>query len=136
MSLKDNLPKTVKQLLGFSVVGVFNNLIFLAVYYLVIYFNTRWYLIGNILGFLVSTLNAYMMNSKFVFKAEKLNKKSLVKTYCTYIMSLGISTLLLYVLVNRLDIDASIAPIISLMITIPFNFLMNRFWVYRVKARL
>lgn len=132
MSLKDNLSRTVKQFLGFGMVGVCNNLICLAIYYLVIYFNTSWYLLGNTLGFIVSTLNAYLMNSKLVFKAKELNKLRLVKTYCTYLISLGISTLLLYVWVNRLNIDARIAPILSLMVTVPFNFLLNRFWVYKI----
>lgn len=128
--LKDRLYKIVKQFVGFGIVGVFNNLIFLAIYYLVIYFNTSWYLIGNVLGFLVSTLNAYFMNSKFVFKAKKYNRKKLFKTYCIYIASLGISTLLLFVLVNKLNIDTRLAPIFCLMVTVPFNFVLNRKWVY------
>lgn len=130
--LNDKLSKIAKQFVGFGIVGVFNNLISLGVYYLVIYFNTSWYLLGNVLGFLVSTLNAYIMNSRFVFKARKLDKGSLAKTYCTYIISLGISTLLLYVLVNKLQVDTRLAPIFSLMVTVPFNFILNRFWVYRV----
>ncbi len=129
--LNDKLSKIAKQFVGFGIVGVFNNLISLGVYYLVIYFNTSWYLLGNVLGFLVSTLNAYLMNSKFVFKARQFDKQTLVKTYCTYIISLGISTLLLYLLVDCFQIDARIAPIFSLMVTVPFNFILNRFWVYR-----
>lgn len=128
--LKDSLQKMARQFVGFGIVGIFNNLICLAVYYLVIYFNASWYLFGNVLGFLVSTLNAYIMNSKFVFKAKKLDKRNLGKTYCAYLISLGISTLLLYVLVNKLQVDARLAPIFSLMVTVPFNFILNRFWVY------
>ena len=128
--LKDSLQKMAKQCVGFGIVGIFNNLICLAVYYLVIYFNASWYLFGNVLGFLVSTLNAYIMNSKFVFKAKKFDKLNLGKTYCAYLISLGISTLLLYVLVNKLQVDARLAPIFSLMVTVPFNFILNRFWVY------
>ena len=124
------MQKMAKQFVGFGIVGIFNNLICLAVYYLVIYFNASWYLFGNVLGFLVSTLNAYIMNSKFVFKAKKFDKLNLGKTYCAYLISLGISTLLLYVLVNKLQVDARLAPIFSLMVTVPFNFILNRFWVY------
>ena len=129
--LIDNLNKTVKQFFGFGIVGVCNNLICLMVYYPIVFINADLYLLANILGFLISTLNAYVMNSHFVFKAKKFDKKSLVKTYCTYIISLGISTLLLYILVNRLGVDARLAPIFCLMITVPFNFLLNRIWVYR-----
>lgn len=128
--LKDSFQKIARQFVGFGIVGIFNNLICLAVYYLVIYFNASWYLFGNVLGFLVSTLNAYIMNSKFVFKAKKFDKRNLGKTYCAYLISLGISTLLLYVLVNKLQVDARLAPIFSLMVTVPFNFILNRFWVY------
>lgn len=129
--LKDKLNKNFKQFIGFGIVGIFNNLICLAVYYPIVFINAELYLLANVCGFLISTLNAYIMNSKFVFKTKKFNKRSLAKTYCTYLISLGISTFLLYIMVNRLGIDAKLAPIFCLFITVPFNFLLNRLWVYR-----
>lgn len=125
------------QIIRFGIVGVFNNLIFLVVYYIVVSINEKLYLFGNVLGFLVSTLNAYLLNSRFVFNEKKKNKTqrgSFYKTYAIYTLSLGISTGLLYLFVDIISISEKIAPIISLMVTVPLNFVLNKFWVYRKKS--
>ena len=125
--------KTVKQLFKFGITGVINNVISLAVYYIVIFINSSWYLFGNTLGFIVSILNAYFMNSRFVFKNKKEDKpkKQIIKTYIVYTISLLISLLILYISVEKLNIDEKIAPFIALGVTVPLNFLANKFWIYK-----
>lgn len=125
---------TVLQICKFSVVGVLNNVISLAVYYIVIYLDSTLYLFGNVLGFIISTLNSYILNSHFVFDSRKSGstaKKMLGKTYIVYICSLLISTALLFLLVQIFGISERIAPICALAVTVPFNYLMNKLWVYR-----
>lgn len=127
----------VTQFIKFGMVGVANNVIFLAVYYLIVLWQSDLYLLGNVVGFLVSTLNAYLLNSRFVFGQERGNgkpKQALVKTYVTYTISLGISTGLLYLLVDLWGLSEKIAPLISLMVTVPLNFVLNKLWVYRVRS--
>ena len=129
--------QTGLQFIKFGMVGVVNNVISLAVYYLVIFFSPELYLLGNILGFLVSTLNAYAMNSRLVFRSGKEKaggRDALWRTYAVYMLSLGISTGILYVTVDMFQLGEGIAPIFSLMVTIPFNFLMNKFWVYKKRS--
>lgn len=131
---KDRLLLLIQQFVKFGIVGVINNAISLAVYYLVVYFNSELYLAGNALGFLVSTLNAYLLNSRFVFQdkdKKTFSRVQLGKTYAMYTFSLCISMALLYMLVQWLSVSEKIAPIYSLMITVPLNFILNRFWVYK-----
>lgn len=125
-----------KQLFKFGIVGIINTSISLLIYYLFIWLNRDFYITGNIVGFIVSTLNSYFLNSNFVF-AEKKNFKpsidvlEIVKTYLSYGASLAISTLLLYLEVNIWCISKKIAPLINLLITIPLNFCTNKFWTYK-----
>ena len=127
------------QICKFGAVGVLNNIISLTVYYVVIYFNSTMYLLGNALGFLVSTLNSYLLNSRFVFKTDKSkggsSRKMLAKTYVVYACSLGISTGLLFLLVQIIGVSERAAPIYALMVTVPFNYMMNKLWVYQEKAK-
>lgn len=125
------------QFVKFGLVGVLNNVISLIVYYMVIFFSPEIYLVGNAMGFLVSTLNAYILNSKFVFSTGQRAsnaKSTLAKTYVMYTVSLIMSTGILYLLVDVLEIHEKIAPIISLMITVPFNFIVSKLWVYKRKG--
>ena len=79
------------------------------------------------------------MNSRYVFRSDDQNKKSpketLIRTYITYVISLGISTALLYLFVDKLKINEKLAPIGCLMITVAFNFFMNKFWIYRTHIK-
>lgn len=124
------------QGIKFGLVGILNNIISLGIYYLVIFWDQGLYLFGNIFGFLVSTFSSYLLNSRFVFQvkeSKKLEQRSLVKTYVTYLCSLGISTLLIYFFVDIWKLSPQKAPLFSLVVTVPFNFLMSRFWVYSHK---
>lgn len=130
----DSFAPLALQIVKFGVVGVSNNIICLLIYYLVVAINIKLYLLGNALGFIVSALNAYFLNSRFVFRKttqEETPKGSLLKTYLIYMLSLCISTCMLFLLVDIIGIQEKIAPIISLMITVPLNFVLNKLWIYK-----
>lgn len=121
----------IYQFIKFGLVGCSNTVISLAIYYVLVYFKIN-YIIANIVGFIVSVLNAYYWNSKYVFKSNNNNKKSkIIKTYCSYGLTFLLSNGLLYFQVDILGISKIIAPIVSLLVTIPTNFLLNKFWTFK-----
>lgn len=130
---QDNkFSKLLKQFVKFGIVGVSNTLISLGIYYLFVYINNDWYIWGNTVGFVVSVLNAYYWNNKYVFKkSSKDNIKPLLKTYICYGSTFILGTVLLYVMVHYLSISTLIAPLINLVITIPINFFLNKIWAFK-----
>lgn len=42
-----------------------------------------------------------------------------------------VATFFLWLWIEVLEINNNIAPLLNLFITIPLNFIMNKFWVYR-----
>ena len=88
------------------------------------------YIIANIIGFVVSVLNAYYWNKKYVFKNSNTPKK-LLKVYISYGTTFFLSTFLLYLMVNVFCISEYISPIINLCITIPLNFVLNKLWAFK-----
>lgn len=132
MTNKDDFIAIAKQFIKFGIVGISNTAISLIIYYIFIWINTEMYIIGNAIGFVVSVLNAYYWNNKYVFqKKNKSNIKSLFRTFIAYGSTFLVSTGLLYYWISCLGISESIAPIINLLITIPLNFLINKFWAFR-----
>ncbi len=128
------------QFFKFGIVGISNTLISLAVYYIFVFINKELYIIGNIAGFLISTINAYFWNNRFVFKNKDKTKennprKKIIKTYISYGFTLLLGTALIAIQVEALEIDEKIAPVINLIITVPINFLLNKLWVYRNKKK-
>ncbi|MBE6023223.1 MAG: GtrA family protein [Cellulosilyticum sp.] len=121
----------IKQFIKFGIVGISNTSISLGIYYILVYLGSN-YILANTTGFIVSVINAYYWNNKVVFKKGNLKDvKALLKTFTSYGLTFILSTLLLFIMVNYLHISELIAPVINLIITIPLNFLLNKFWAFK-----
>jgi putative flippase GtrA len=123
-----------KQFIKFGIVGLSNTLISLSTYYIFIFISKDLYLVGNSVGFVVSVLNSYYWNNRFVFKAENRNHiKALSKTFLSYGITFVLGSVFLIVMVKILMVSAIIAPLFNLIITIPLNFMLNKFWAFKEK---
>lgn len=126
--------KNMVQFLKFGIVGLSNTLVSLAVYYVFLWVNPKLYLVGNVIGWVVSVANAYYWNNKYVFgdgqKGLRQTLEKLAKTYLSYGATFVLSTLLLYIEVDILNWSSIISPFVNLIITIPLNFLLNKFWAF------
>lgn len=133
-NLKDILKNkaVITQFIKFGIVGVSNTLISLFVYYTLIYLNFH-YIFANTSGFVISVINAYYWNSKYVFKTEESRNviKSFIKVFMSYSSTFALGTFLLYLWVDVFNISNLIAPIINLIVTIPLNFLLNKLWAMK-----
>ena len=136
MKLIDRMKNTniVLQFFKFSIVGLSNTFVSLAIYYIFLWVNKDFYLIGNIVGWIISVINAFYWNNKYVFE-NSLNGflqtiRKIGKTYLSYGATFVLSTILLYFEVDLWRWSSVISPLINLLITIPLNFLLNKFWTF------
>lgn len=128
------------QFIKFGIVGVSNTLISLLVYWLCFYGLNMHYQLANVLSFIISVTNAYYWNSRYVFKTgEKRDFKAHMRAYFKAFLSYGstflLSTALLTFWVEVCHIPEGIAPVINLLITIPLNFVLNKFWAFKDNGR-
>ena len=132
--------KILIQFIKFGIVGFSNTLLGLSIYYLFIFINKNFYQIGNIVGWLISVAWSCYWNNRFVFTQEKngwiLLLKRLGKSYISYGISLILSVILLYLQVEILKWSETLAPIVNLLITIPLNFLMNKYWTFKTESEI
>lgn len=123
----------ISQFVKFGIVGLANTAISYVVYLVLIWIGLH-YMLASIIGFSVSVLNSYYWNNKYVFRVESGRAwwKTFIKTYVSYAgTGIVLSNILLYLWIDVLGISAMIAPLISLVITVPVNFLANKFWAYK-----
>lgn len=144
IKLSDAKLEWLTQFVKFGLIGVTNTLLGYGIYMLVIWilapYNIAFdYIIGSVLGFIISVLWSFYWNNKLVFNegSEKRNLlKSLLKTYLSY-ASTGIvlSNILLYVFVELMGISKAVAPFLGLIITVPLNFVLNKYWAFRKEKK-
>lgn len=125
------------QFIKFAIVGFSNTLISYFVYAVCIYIGFH-YLLANFFGFIVGVLNAYFWSDRFVFKKGDNETRNawwtLLKTYLAYgSTGLLLASLLLYLYVDRLHISEYISQLLVLLITIPLNFIINKYWSFKTK---
>lgn len=133
----------MRQFVKFAVVGVSNTIISYLIYLVFLRQMQRYrlflrtdYLICSLIAFLISVLWSFYWNSRFTFKQEAKEErniwKALLKTYVSYsITGLFLNNVVLYVFVSKLGISKDMAPILSLLFTMPSNFILNKFWAFR-----
>lgn len=127
----------VYQFIKFGIVGASNTLIAYVIYSICVYIGIH-YLLANAIGFFISVLNAYYWSDRFVFKKGKGESRSairtLAKTYIAYgSTGLLLASILLYLYVDKLHISEYISQLLVLVITIPLNFIINKFWSFKTK---
>jgi len=125
----------VIQFVKFGLVGVSNTLVSWICYYIILWIDDNLYMLGSLVGTVVSIANAFIWNDRFVFKGQendwKNRLKRLGKTYVSYGGTSLLSVLLLWIEVQLFGVSKVIAPVVNLLITIPLNFLINKFWTFR-----
>lgn len=129
--------KDFVQFIKFSLVGISNAIVNFAVYSLFVYLGTH-YFVANTVSFVVAVLNSFLWNSLFVFKKQENSQRNVVftllKTFTAYgITGIVLQSALLYLFIDKLLLSKYIAQIICIMINVPINFLLNKFWAYKIE---
>ena len=135
--LSDEKKNSLVQFIKFGFVGASNTIISYVIYFVLVKLSV-YYLIASVIGFVASVINSFFWNNKYVFKKGKNESRSLVssfiKTFIAYAWTgLFLSNILLYIWVDIMGINKIIAPVITLLITIPLNFAINKFWAFKTK---
>lgn len=150
------------QFIKFGLVGCVNTLVSYVTYSVLFYFGVPP-LICNIPAFIISVFVSFLLNSRFVFKKSSENEerkwwKVLIKTYISYSFTglflaevltalwLNIIHLERYLdfllpLVNftglsltAVQLAGYLAPVLNLVISIPVNFVLNKYWAYKKQS--
>lgn len=129
----------IKQFIKFGIVGISNTLISYLVYVVLVGVHIN-YLLASIMGFVVSVINSYYWNNKYVFKKQEDEQriwwKTLIKTFVSYAgTGLVLSNLLLVIWIEFIKVPEIVAPLINLLITVPLNFTINKLWAFKEKTK-
>lgn len=151
--------KNIGQFIKFGIVGVSNTLVSEVVYCVLVFFKVP-YLVAYFTGFSLSVLNAYYWSNKYVFREdpEKGNRvwwKVLIKTYVAYLGGFAVGSVLLVVWIDMIKLSRYLGGVaavfaengfsqfdadflgqvlaegINLLITVPMNYFVNKFWAYK-----
>ena len=155
--LQNEKLSSLIQFIKFGLVGVSNTAISYGIEmlcYYVLFKNTKFIgilkllgistdgnnvkiVITTIIAFVVSVSNSYFWNNRYVFGSGKKSFSEHFKTYLKTFACYGITGLILSpiikILLTKISVPFFIASLGALVITIPLNFVMNKFWAFKSK---
>lgn len=124
------MRKSIAQFMKFGIVGISNTAISLVVYYVLLWAGIVYW-IANTISWIISVFNAFYWNNCYVFKNDTHWRKTLVKTYISYGASFIAGFIFLIFFVEICNVSDKIAPLFSLVLSIPLNFIMNKYWTFK-----
>lgn len=140
MKNKEEIKKAIIQFMKFGTIGAINTVLSYAIT------NGSYYLlhlheqISNIIAFVITVFISFMLNGKFVFtenKEERKFWKSLLRVYASYsVTGVFLTAILLYIEEEIIGIPHYIATLMNLIVTVPINFILNKFWAYKEKKEV
>lgn len=142
LSLSQEKYDGLMQFIKFGIVGLSNTIISYVIYLVVLLALQSVgllpkidYLVAQFVGFVLSVLWSFYWNNKFVFKDNGGRRNilhALLKTYMSYAFTgLFLNSILSFVWVEVFHWSKMIAPIINLLVSVPLNFIMNKFWAFK-----
>ena len=129
------MTNSIPQFIKFCIVGFSNTLIGYLVYTLCVWVGLH-YLIANFIGFAVSVTNAFFWSDRYVFRKGESECRNpwvaFMKTIAAYAFTgLLLNSFLLWLFIDEAGLSKYVAPILILCITVPTNFLMNKYWSFK-----
>ena len=146
-SITDGQWAAFMQFVKFGMVGAMNTVVDYVVYLIALWlftkaglFGENAYLVASVVGFIVSFMNMFYWNNKYVFKQKEGEERSAVLSFIKLFASYGITGLIikpvcLKIFVGFLHVPEAIAPIPIMLITIPLNFILSKLWAFRGKKK-
>lgn len=135
------------QFVRYVLVGFSNTMVTYILYALILFlikaagiWKTYDYLIANVLSFALGVLWAFFWNNKYVFAVKEGEYRSmwraLLKSYVSYSFTgLFLNSILITFWVEILHLSKFIAPMFNLLLTVPINFVVNKFWAFKKEER-
>lgn len=141
--LKSSRLAPLIQFIKFGLVGLSNTAISYSIEmfcYYVLFLHAPWsenakILVTAVLAFTISVTNSYYWNNRYVFGVgEKKTVGQHLAAYLRTVMCYGLTGILispaLKLWLNSRGMAYWLSSIVCLVITIPLNFVMNKFWAF------
>lgn len=122
--------KTTKELIIFSIIGgvmTITSFLLLALFVEVLNWN---YILANIISYIIVVITSYYANSLLTFNQPVKNTKNELKKLLNFcimkLIFLGLDTILLYLLVDKLTLNLYISKIILTIVLTLGSFIMSK----------
>jgi len=126
--------QSLGQLIKFSLVGLLNTGVDVAVFFLLTWINVP-YVTAQVVSYSCGAANSYLLNKMWTFRASGISPSEIIRFAVVNLISLGISVVVLRLLHDSSGLDLTVAKAGATVSSLAANFLGNKLWVFRRGGR-
>lgn len=115
----------IKQVVRFVIIGFVNTGHYYVLYLFMYLMLGVHYMVAHVLGFAISMIGSFFMNSYFTYQSRPTLKKFL-QFPLTSVVNVAVTTSTLYIFTDVMRFDGRITPILASVFAIPFTFILSR----------
>ena len=129
-----DLFKRFRNLILYGIIGAFCATLDFAVYTLLCHFEILPYLWANVISIHVGIFTSFFLNRHFNFKVKDKTPQRFISFYAVGLTGLGISSLLLYLMVDIALWNELICKLITIVMVALVQFFLNKYVTFRIKT--
>lgn len=122
-----------RNVILYGLIGGFCAALDFAVYSLLCHFDVLPYLWANVISIHIGIFTSFFLNRNFNFKVRDNSLVRLLSFYFVGLVGLGISTLILYLLVDVCQYNEFICKLITIIVVALVQFLLNKYITFKTK---
>ncbi len=129
-----NIPN--RRFLTFLSIGIFDTLLDIGIFTLLIYIFGRSpekIIILNVISFSIVVLCAFFLNGRLTFKDTDLSFKKFMKYYTTSSFGMGLNTTIVSILMIIIGFGTVISKIIAACIVVFYNYTMAKNYIFKAE---
>ncbi|MCG7343197.1 GtrA family protein [Sporosarcina sp. ACRSL] len=109
---------------AFFIVGVVNTVVYYGLYLGGVHVLHLQYVIAHFAAVIISMVGSFLLNSYVTYGVKPTWKKFFLFPV-TQFVNIGVTFIVLFVLVEWLNMNSSIAPLAALVVTVPITFVVT-----------
>jgi len=130
-----DLFKRFRNLILYGIIGAFCATLDFTVYTLLCHFEILPYLWANVISIHVGIFTSFFLNRHFNFKVKDKTPQRFISFYAVGLTGLGISSLLLYLMVDIALWNELICKLITIVMVALVQFFLNKYVTFRIKTK-
>lgn len=124
-----------RNLILYGIIGVFCATLDFAIYTLLCHFEILPYLWANVISIHVGIFTSFFLNRHFNFKVKDKTPQRFISFYAVGLTGLGISSLLLYLMVDIALWNELVCKLITIVMVALVQFFLNKYVTFRIKTK-
>lgn len=134
MNYLNALYRKLRNLILYGVIGSFTSTLDFLVFTMLSKYVGIYYLIANCISVLVGITTSFLLNRAYNFKVKDKTVRRFSIFLTVGLCGMLLSNLILWVGIDKMGGDEMLVKLVSIVLVVFFQFLLNKYVTFRVKS--